>query len=242
MTLPSTDSGVPPYACGTDKGCVRPHNEDAFAARPELGLWLVADGMGGASSGEVASAITAESIVAAVARGVPLADAVAQAHRRVLDGVEDGRGGPGMGSTAVALRLTGGDFELAWVGDSRAFRFDGRRLEQLSHDHSYVQALVDQGVLDASEADRHPARHMLTRVLGGQEVEQVDADQIRGAVEFGQRFLLCSDGLTEELSAAEIEAILGDESDPEAAVRALIAAALDRGGSDNVTVVVIGPI
>jgi protein phosphatase len=195
--------------------------------------------MGGASSGEVASAIAAETIPRAIERGERLSDAIAEAHHAILAGVADGRGGHGMGSTAVVLRIVDDHFELGWIGDSRGYRFDGQRLERLSHDHSFVQALIDQGGIGADEAATHPARHMLTRVLGGQPLDEVEPDEISGPIVAGQRFLLCSDGLTEELSEPEIAAILAQWSDPDAAVRALVEATLQSGGSDNVTVVLV---
>ncbi|NBC46718.1 MAG: SpoIIE family protein phosphatase [Gammaproteobacteria bacterium] len=241
MCADSTTEAPLITACVTDRGRVREHNEDAYAVHPEIGLWLIADGMGGASSGEVASAIVAESIPQAVRRGEALVDAIAQAHQAILAGMAEGRGGAGMGATAVALRIEGGRYEVAWVGDSRAYAFDGQALRRLSHDHSYVQGLVDQHVIDPAEAEGHPARHILTRVLGGAEPGTVEVDCVEAALQTGQCFLLCSDGLTDELTETEISELLRVQSDPESAAHDLVAAALERGGHDNVTVVLVCP-
>jgi protein phosphatase len=232
------------FGCRSDAGRVRGHNEDSLAAHRELGLWVVADGMGGAASGEVASAIVIEAIPAAVRRGASLVDAVAAAHGAVLDGVANDRGGVGMGSTVVCLRLQDGFYEVAWVGDSRAYLLEGTSLRQLSTDHSYVQALVEQGVLTPELARVNPSRHILSRVLGGIDQGDVRADMISGERRNGQRFLLCSDGLTEELTDAEIAEILTGADDPQRAADALVASALEHGGRDNVTVIVIesGPL
>jgi protein phosphatase len=229
------------FACLTDVGRVRDHNEDAYAAVPELGLWLVADGMGGASSGEVASAIASVAIPAAVRRGASLIDAVSASHQAILDGVAKGRGGAGMGSTVVALRLHDDCCEIVWVGDSRAYVLAEQGLRQLSTDHSYVQTLVDRGVLTAERARVDPSRSMLTRALGGPEQGRVKADRVICALDHASRFLLCSDGLTEELNDAEIGEILRQAEGPQAAVQALVSTALGQGGRDNITAIVIEP-
>lgn len=229
------------FASLTDIGRVRDRNEDAYAAVPELGLWLVADGMGGASSGEVASALASEAIPTAVRRGATLLDAVEASHQVILDGVATGRGGEGMGSTVVALRLHHALCEVVWVGDSRAYVLEGQRLRQLSTDHSYVQALVEQGALTADLARVDPSRNILTRVLGGTVQGTVEADRVTCKLDHPSRFLLCSDGLTEELTDVEIGEILSQADEPHAVAQALVSTALEHGGSDNVTVIVVDP-
>ena len=226
-------------ASQTDTGRVRDHNEDSCAAHPELGLWLVADGMGGASSGEVASALVVKTVRDGLSGGGELVEAIAEAHRAIHAGVAEGRGGAGMGSTVVALRIGGNQYEIAWVGDSRAYRFDGDELRQLSRDHSFVQALVEQGAIGPDEADHHPARHILTRVLGGDDPGPVEVERITGRLTGAECFLLCSDGLTDELSDDAIAAVLRERPKPDQAARALVAAAIERGGHDNVTVMVV---
>lgn len=145
------------YAAQSVAGRVRDHNEDALLCRPALGLWAVADGMGGHSCGEVASAIALETLERELAAGLPLEVAVHGANRAVLEaaaGLDDER--RGMGTTLVAVRFQGSDFELAWVGDSRAYRIDAAGIHQISRDHSWVQALVDAGQMTPSR--RAPMR------------------------------------------------------------------------------------
>lgn len=233
-------STMPDVACLTDTGCVREHNEDAYGAHPELGLWVVADGMGGVSGGEVASAVAVDTIVRAVAQGVELTAAIDDAHRAILASAAAGHGSRGMGTTAVVLRLGGRRFELAWVGDSRAYVLEqGQPLRQLTRDHSYVQALLDQGLIDSDQAASHPYRHVITRVLGSPETPGVEADRVAGEVRRGDWLLLCTDGLSGELSDAEIGGLIREADASGQAAQALLAAALERGGHDNVTLILL---
>ncbi|WP_462323167.1 PP2C family protein-serine/threonine phosphatase [Halochromatium sp.] len=230
----------PEFACLSETGLVRTRNEDAYAAQPELGLWVVADGMGGVAGGAVASAIAVETIVDEVRRGVDLTEALNGAHRAILDAAAAGQGSPGMGTTAVALRLDRNRYELAWVGDSRAYSLQpGQRLCQLTRDHSVVQSLVDQGLLSPEQAGSHPYRHQLTRALGGFATPAIDADHVSGDWSRGDWLLLCTDGLNGELSDAEIGGLIQDARAPEPAAQALVAAALEQGGHDNVTVILL---
>jgi protein phosphatase len=229
--------------CLSDVGRVRRHNEDSFAAREDLGLWVVADGMGGAAAGEVASAIVVDVVAREVEKGTELSAAIAAANRAILDAAASGRGRPGMGSTVVAALLRGRDYEVAWVGDARAYLW-GNGFERLSRDHSRVQELLDAGVISEEEARYHPQRSVITRVLGGPDGSAAEADQVTGSLKPGQGLLLCSDGLTSEVCDAEIARVLKDGSIPngqgQAVVERLVAEALDHGGNDNVTVVLIG--
>lgn len=230
-------------------GLVRQHNEDNYALRDDLGLWIVADGMGGAAAGERASAIVVDTLADAVERGSVLADAIAEANRSIMDAVRAGKGKPGMGSTVVTARFTGNDFEVAWVGDARAYLWAGG-LQRLSHDHSRVQELVDAGLITEAEARSHPHRSVITRVLGGPDGKAASPGWVSGSLFPGQRLLLCSDGLTSEVEDAEIARVLADEmvradgtDAPGAGQRAvdrLVAKALEQGGSDNITVVLVG--
>lgn len=230
-------------------GLVREHNEDNYALRDDLGLWIVADGMGGAAAGEKASAIVVETLAEAVERGSVLEEAIAKANRSIMDAVRAGDGRPGMGSTVVAARVTGNDFEVAWVGDARAYLWTGG-LQRLSHDHSRVQELVDAGLITEKEARSHPHRSVITRVLGGPDGKAASPGQVSGCLLPGQRLLLCSDGLTSEVEDVEIARVLADEmrqpEDSDAkgagqrAVDQLVAKALEQGGSDNITVVLVG--
>lgn len=233
--------------CQSNVGRVRRHNEDSFAAREDLGLWVVADGMGGAAAGEIASAIVVDVVSREVERGAELHDAIAAANRSILDAAASGKGKPGMGSTVVAAQLQGNDFKVAWVGDARAYVW-GDGLQRLSRDHSRVQELLDAGMISESEARGHPHRNVITRVLGGPDGTAADSDQITGSLEPGQGLLLCSDGLTSEVSDEEIAGVLsghlqanGLESDQgQAAVDQLVSLALDHGGNDNITVLLVG--
>lgn len=227
----------------SDVGRVRHQNEDSFAAREDLGLWVVADGMGGAAAGEVASAIAVDVIARETEGGAELDAAIAEANHAILDAAESGRGRAGMGCTVVAARFSGPDYTVAWVGDARAYLW-GEGLKRLSHDHSRVQELLDAGMISDEEARRHPQRSVITRVLGGPDGTAAAPEQVSGSLRPGQGLLLCSDGLTSEVGDEDIAQVLeGELSDPgdgQAAVDRLISLALDRGGSDNVTVVLVG--
>jgi len=227
----------------TDVGRVRRHNEDSFAVREDLGLWVVADGMGGAAAGEVASAIAVDVIARQVAGGAELDAAIAEANRSILDAAAAGRGRAGMGSTVVAAQLKGRDYTVAWVGDARAYLWGGG-LRRLSHDHSRIQELLDAGMISPEEALLHPQRSVITRVLGGPDGTAAEAEHISGSLEPGQGLLLCSDGLTSEVRDEEIARVLNGNlaanGSGQAAAEKLVSLALDHGGGDNVTVVLIG--
>jgi len=227
----------------SDVGRVRRHNEDSFAVREDLGLWVVADGMGGAAAGEVASAIAVEVIAREVESGAALDAAIAAANRSILAAVNSGRGRAGMGSTVVAARLDGRQYTVAWVGDARAYLW-GDGLQRLSHDHSRIQELLDAGMISADEARRHPQRNVITRVLGGPDGTAAEAEQTSGRLEPGQGLLLCSDGLTSEVGDEEIARVLKGNlalnGQGQAAAERLVSLALDHGGGDNVTVILIG--
>lgn len=227
----------------SDVGRVRRQNEDSFAVREDLGLWVVADGMGGAAAGEVASAIAVDVIARETEGGAALDAAIAEANHAILDAAESGRGRAGMGCTVVAARFSGPDYTVAWVGDARAYLW-GDGLKRLSHDHSRVQELLDAGMISDEEARRHPQRSVITRVLGGPDGTAAAPEQVSGSLQPGQGLLLCSDGLTSEVADEDIARVLNgglaSKRDGEAAVDRLISLALDRGGSDNVTVVLVG--
>jgi protein phosphatase len=223
----------------THVGCVRSLNEDALVAEPEAGLWVVADGVGGEAAGDLASRTAVAEIQAAVAAGNALKRAVRNAHKAILEACEAGRGRAGMGTTVVALRLREDAYEVAWVGDSRAYLYRAGALRQLTRDHSLVQDLVDQGMITASEARHHPRRNIITRALGGRAKAALDVDGVSGQARAGDVFLLCSDGLNGELEDACIRATLQDTTSPSRAAAALVQAALTAGGRDNVTAVVV---
>jgi len=229
----------------THVGMVRSGNEDCFFSDDTLGLWLVADGMGGHEAGEVASAIVAETIASAVRDGISLDKAIQFSHQAVLDGGLHGPGARGMGSTVVGLKqLDNNHWQVAWVGDSRAYLWtkisahEGE-LQQISRDHSYVQALLDAGAITEAEADNHPDKNVITQCLGSLEIPTVRVDIVSQEWKPNQKIILCSDGLSDEVSDTQMAKILNDAPDSNSAVQALVDAALANGGRDNVTVVII---
>lgn len=222
---------------GSDRGRWREQNEDAARVDAESALLVVADGMGGHPCGDVASQVAADTVAQAAGDlRISLGDALAGAHAAVLQAAEDGRGSAGMGTTCVACRLGRDGLEVAWVGDSRAYRLRAGALEALTRDHSEVQLLVDQGALTPEQATRHPGRHMLARALGVGPLERSEVDDRTLPAAPGDRVLLCSDGLTSELEDGQIEALVAAHPGDQDAVDALIGAALEAGGRDNITV------
>ncbi len=220
-------------------GLRRELNEDTYYGDAALGLWLVADGMGGHEFGEVASALAREAIVREVRTGASLEDAVRAAGEDILRHSRKRSDALPMGTTVAAARLVGSRFEVCWVGDSRAYLWSGRLL-QLSHDHSYVQELIAQGTISAEQARTHPHRNVVTQALGVTDPPSLKVETITGELRPGMQLLLCSDGLTEEVDDATIARTLErQEFSAQECVDHLVLAALDGGGSDNVTVVLI---
>ncbi|MEM6546103.1 MAG: protein phosphatase 2C domain-containing protein, partial [Pseudomonadota bacterium] len=163
-----------PYAAKTHQGLKRGKNEDNFAVEPTMGLWVVADGVGGHSNGEVASKIACEVIVDQVSAGLTLSDSIAHAHKEVLAEIRARNAESNMGTTVVALQLNESRYEIAWVGDSRAYLYDGK-LTQLTKDHSAVNELLDRGVITPDKVAGHPQRHALSRSLGVSDLNQSQA-------------------------------------------------------------------
>jgi len=223
----------------TDKGNKRKLNEDSFLINEALGLWVVADGMGGHGSGDVASKIATETIIQCVTEGYSLTDAIYLAHQQVLTAARQGQGQWGMGTTVVALKISGESYEIGWVGDSRAYLLEGKQMYQLTRDHSMVQEMVDRGEISAAEAEFHPQRNVIVQAVGSPEIDDVRVDVVADTLQPGDMLLLCSDGLTTEVSEMDIARVLLQSDDPEIKTKKLIAAALTAGGKDNVTVVVV---
>jgi protein phosphatase len=222
----------------TDVGKVREHNEDNLRSLPEKGLWLIADGMGGNEAGEVASALVIETVPNLLNQGLGLKEALLQTHYRVHRAVKDGLGERGMGSTAVALQLNAESYEIAWVGDSRAYLWNGSSLIRLTRDHSLVQQLLDSGKISQEEAEKHPQRNVITQALGA-AMKEVRVDTVKGHLAKGDRILLCSDGLNSELSDYEIAVILSRETSCQELSDRLVEAAIAKRGSDNISVVLV---
>jgi protein phosphatase len=181
----------------------------------------------------------AATVRSSVARGEDLEPAIHAAHHAVLAEAAQRQERTDMGSTAVAVLLRGRDFQLGWVGDSRAYQWDGR-LRLLSRDHNPVSELLQRGLITSEEAASHPERHVLTQCLGISEQMRIFPEVTRGRLSGQQQLLLCSDGLNDELSDAVIASHLAAHDTPQAQVDALVAAALAAGGRDNVTVIVLG--
>jgi serine/threonine protein phosphatase Stp1 len=224
----------------TNVGRVREINEDRMFSSKELGVWAVADGMGGHEFGERAST----AIVEAFERMTPgddFAAKIAKVRSSILAANEEiyaeaTKLGQRMGSTVVALVVDGAKYAVLWAGDSRAYRFRNGALEQISRDHTQVQAMIDRGLLAPEDAAGHPMSHVLARAIGVMAV--VDVDVIEDVVEPNDIFLLCSDGLYGLVSDAEIAETLRPARLGEA-VDDLIALSLERGAPDNITIVAV---
>lgn len=243
----------------TDRGLRRTQNEDAFLVRDDLGLYLVADGMGGHAAGEVAAAIAVreiESVVEATREHEDktwpenwqvrlslnanrLVQAILSAHRKVMATVESASELRGMGATVVAalLDLRTSVATVAHVGDSRAYLLRGGELRLLTSDHSWVHEQVVAGLLSEEAARNHPLKNVVTRALGGTQEPAVDFMELK--LEDGDVLLLCSDGLNTMLEDREIRDILVTSPSLGQAANRLVATANEHGGLDNITVVLV---
>jgi serine/threonine protein phosphatase PrpC len=248
-------------AAMTDVGRVREHNEDSVLAveyiRESLvdpaqsHLFVVADGMGGAEAGEVASAIAVETIRSYIesrletasteaANGADmLTAALEEANSKIIDYVASHPESRGMGSTGVCAIVTPVDAAVAWVGDSRGYLLDGTTLRQVTKDHSLVQRLVEIGQITAEEAHTHEHKNVITRSLGARASGPAGAEAQTLKLKRGDKLLLCSDGLTAHVMDPELRDILGRNEDPFDAARELIVAANAGGGTDNISVIVV---
>ena len=228
------------YATLSDVGRVRRNNEDSAYAGPHL--LLLADGMGGAAAGEVASSAAVQVIRRLDTAEIggedmieALAGAVHRANERLSELVEEDPEREGMGSTVTALMFDGKQLGLAHLGDSRAYRMRDGVLYQLSHDHTFVQSLVDEGRISQEEAFTHPHRNLILRVLDGRPDSDPDLEILD--VQAGDRLMLCSDGLPDYVSDEVISASMASGT-PDSVVVELITHALEAGSNDNVTCVV----
>jgi serine/threonine protein phosphatase PrpC len=226
----------------TDTGLVRSVNQDL--AVETSNLFAVADGMGGHAGGEVASRLAVDALALAFGRqptGAGLSEAVSEANTVVWQRSNEDPELRGMGTTLTAVALVNEDghdvLALVNVGDSRSYRFHDGALTQITTDHSLAEEMVRTGELSSAEAAVHPHRHILTRALGVSSEVAVDLWRIQPVR--GDRYLLCSDGLTNELSVEQISEVLSSVSDPDEAAGLLVQAARTHGGSDNITAVVV---
>jgi protein phosphatase len=226
----------------SDVGMVRQQNEDSFLA--EETLFVVADGMGGHNAGEVASALAVTTLKAGARLGIDDAEVfrelVQQANSAIYTASLDDSTQSGMGTTVTALSIVEGEEPrvlVANVGDSRAYLWRSGALSRLSVDHSYVQELVNEGIITPEAARVHPRRNIVTRALGIDRSVMVDV--FTHFVRTGDRIVLCSDGLVDEVADTEIAQVLGQHSDPQETAEALVMVANTNGGRDNTTVVVV---
>lgn len=229
----------------SDVGLRRTNNEDDFIVRPDLGLYVLADGMGGAAAGEIAGRIFTrtslqlflESRAKTVDEKVSLIEELfLLANRRILDHVQRNPDHQGMGCTGEALHIFENTFVLGHVGDSRTYLFRQGRLWQLTTDHSLVQEQMDRGLISQEEARRHPLRHVIYRAVGTHE--ELSVDLLKGEVMQGDIFLICSDGLTDMVEDDQISEFLRADTGAIAKAESLISSAKAAGGFDNVTVIV----
>jgi protein phosphatase len=224
----------------TDKGCVRTENEDACLVAPQIGLWAVADGMGGHEDGQLAS----KTVVAALQTITPARSAselrerceraISSANAR-LQVISASRGGGLVGSTLVLLLIFKQFYACLWSGDSRLYLVRGDTINALTRDHTEVEELVMKGVLTPDEARRWPHKNVITRAIGVGPVPELE--MISGELKVGDTFILCSDGLTAHVAAAEVKDAVS-RSAPQAACDRLLQKTLERGAVDNVTIVV----
>lgn len=232
------DSHAIRYAARTDVGLVRSHNEDSYLlASP---VFAVCDGMGGHAAGEVASVIAVQTIAAHAPKtldDVALGAAIEEANRAIIAAADAGEGKPGMGCTASAIMIEEDRMAVAHVGDSRVYLLHEGSLVRITHDHSFVEELVDSGQISADEARVHPSRSVITRALGSDP--DMYADHFTIDVFVGDRIIICSDGLSSMVSDTELESVAVSCATPSQAADNLVSAALTAGGSDNVTVIVV---
>lgn len=226
----------------TNVGMVREVNEDSIMTKPEVGLWAVADGMGGYEAGDVASNMIVSSISEIKAHENlhflvdDIEDKIIDANRRILEYSDIMHDGRILGSTIVSLLIKGQVGICLWAGDSRLYLLRNNQLQQISRDHSHVQELIDKGSITEDEAINHPDSNVITRAIGTSEELYIDIKAFN--VQVGDTFLLCSDGLYNAVDELEIEGRMKN-NDTDDAVKQLIVKALENGAADNVSVVIV---
>ena len=234
------------FAGKTDIGLKRENNEDAFSLNPELDFCLVADGMGGAAAGEVASKIFAEAAFEIFSNNTSRSEkeilyrvhqAYSHANQKILEHVTHHPDHQGMGCTAELLAFFDEGFILGHIGDSRTYRLSNGQLEQLSQDHTLVQQQLQEGLISADQIKHHPMRNLILRAVGIKE--ELTIDLLKGKTCPEDLFLLCSDGLTDMISDDQIQDILGADTHIQRKAEELIETAKAAGGHDNITVVLV---
>lgn len=234
------------FCCKTDAGRVRKANEDSVFGLSEIGLWAVADGMGGHAAGDVASGMVVNALEQLESKEHSwqylsemvdaVEDALIDVNARILEYADVMLEQRTLGSTVVSLLIRGKVGLCLWAGDSRLYRYRNHRLQQLSQDHSQVEELVQQGLLRPEEASEHPDANVITRAVGADAELYLDVNAF--TVQVGDMFLLCSDGL---YNAVELDAAadLFDQTDVESIAADLMERALENGATDNVSLIVV---
>jgi serine/threonine-protein phosphatase Stp1 len=232
------------HTATTHVGKVRKVNEDSILSLPDQQVWVVSDGMGGHAGGDFASQTVVDSVATMALRDGPseqmqaLRQSILSAHDSILTEIE-ARGGATIGATVVALMISDAHFVCFWAGDSRLYRLRDGMIEMLTTDHSIVADLVLAGQMTWDEAEHHPQSNAITRAVGVGDV--LELDKVRGSLQSGDRFLLCSDGLTKYAGFDTLRAVLQDSS-IETVTDKLMTIALDGGGGDNISVIVVDVI
>jgi protein phosphatase/serine/threonine-protein phosphatase Stp1 len=222
----------------THAGTVRTHNEDALVNRPDLGLWAVADGAGGHARGDVAARMVAEALES-ISHDLPANEVLAQVRQKITEAHEALRASQNderqeiSATTVVVLIARGDHYACLWAGDSRGYLLRDGQLLQITRDHSMVQELVDAGAISPGDAEKHPNANIITRAVGSEG--ELDLDKVTNRLLPGDRFLLCSDGLSKTLPESELARLLAMSPPTDH----LVEAALARQGRDNVTAVAI---
>lgn len=225
----------------TDVGMVRDINEDAYLERPDLGLWAVADGMGGHTAGDVASGMICEALNA-IKPPQALSEYLDEVENRLLRvndklrAIAKGNESQTIGSTVAALIARGRHAVCVWAGDSRIYRCRGGQIVQITQDHALVEELVEKGILTRLQASSHPQGNLVTRAIGAADGLKLDLEIVE--LQPGDVFILCSDGLDKEVKPSEMLEIAGRENDRSLS-DTLVDLALSRGSRDNVTVVTV---
>ncbi len=232
------------FCAVTNVGKVRKNNEDAYIATEKEGLFMVADGMGGHKAGEIASSLTREILSQRLGNRSKtdpqepiLREAFLEANGKVREKAATAPEFEGMGCTCAVLALRENEFFLAHVGDSRIYLYRKGALKQVTRDHSYVEELFIRGLITEEEKVDHPYKHQITRYIGCSSKLEVDITS--GPLWNGDVFMLCTDGLTEEVGAPKLQEIFDRNLDPDATADLLVKEALNNGGRDNVTVIVV---
>ncbi|MEO9516444.1 MAG: protein phosphatase 2C domain-containing protein [Paracoccaceae bacterium] len=229
------------FSAATHVGKKRQVNEDSILSLPDQKIWVVSDGMGGHDAGDFASQTVVDCVALMPPSDEPaelmsgLRSSLHSAHKAIRHEAER-RGGTTIGATVVALTFAGNHFAAFWAGDSRLYRLQADAIEMLTTDHSTVAELVLAGEMSWDEAEHHPQSNAITRAVG--VGEDLEIDKIRGEVFPGDRFLLCSDGLTKYATFAILEMVLKTES-IETVTDRLLDIALTGGGGDNISIIVI---